>query len=144
MDSNAALHENLGGHEKLEVGSDRSFGFVFTAFFAVVGLFPLLRGGEPRLWALIASGAFLLVALVLPRVLHPLNIVWMMFGALLGRIVAPIVLGLLFFLTVTPMALVMRAMGKDHLRLKWSKDEESYWIERTPPGPAPESMKNQF
>ncbi len=97
-----------------------------------------------RLWALIAAGVFLVPALVFPKVLHPLNKLWMRFGALLQKIVSPIVLGALFFLTVTPMGLLMRLIGKDLLRLKKDPDASSYWIERTPPGPPPDTMRNQF
>lgn len=130
--------------ESEEIGSDRSFAFVFTAFFAVIGTLPLLSSGEPRLWAYGVSGGFLLIGLVAPSLLHPLNVVWMKFAVLLNRIVSPIVMGLLFFLTITPMAIVLRLMGKDLLRIKMDKGAKSYWIDRDPPGPPPESMSNQF
>lgn len=127
-----------------EIGSDRSFGIVFTVFFAVVGCLPLISGGPVRIWALGVSGGFLVVALAIPKILHPLNVVWMKFAALLNSIVSPIVLGLLFFLTITPIGILMRMLGKDLLRLKQDKNAESYWIKRDPPGPPPESMTNQF
>jgi hypothetical protein len=94
--------------------------------------------------ALIASLPFLMLALVAPKLLAPLNKLWMKLGLLLGKIVNPIVMGLLFFLTITPIGLLMRWMGKDQLRRGFDKRSASYWIERRPPGPPPESMKNQF
>ncbi|MBT3401824.1 MAG: hypothetical protein HN420_17765, partial [Rhodospirillaceae bacterium] len=88
--------------------------------------------------------AFLAIAFLRPGLLAPLNRLWTRFGLLLHRIVNPIVMGFLFYLTVTPMALIMRALGKDLLRLKRDPEAKSYWIERTPPGPAPDTMSNQF
>ena len=104
----------------------------------------MLRGGALRPWALAVSGVFLILALAVPKVLAPLNRLWLKFGALLHMIVSPIVLGVLFFLTITPIALILRLMGKDLLRLKRSQGTSSYWIERKPPGPPPETMINQF
>jgi hypothetical protein len=87
---------------------------------------------------------FLAAALLYPAVLNPLNRAWLKFGLLLHRLVSPFVMGLVFFGTVLPTGLIMRAMGKDLLRLKPQPDAESYWIVRQPPGPAPETMKDQF
>ena len=91
-----------------------------------------------------ATAGFLLVALGFPSILAPLNRLWLRFGLLLHRIVSPLVLGIMFFLVITPMGLLMRAFGKDLLRLKFDRAAASYWIERTPPGPPPESMADQF
>lgn len=124
--------------------SNRSFGFVFTAFFAIIGLLPLLHGGEVRIWSLVISTLFLLVTTFVDQALAPLNQVWMKFGALLHSIVSPIALGILFFLVVTPIGLLMRIFGKDPLRLRFDKSVTTYWITRTPPGPDPESLNNQF
>ena len=138
-------HASHAEHGELEVGSDRSFAWVFTVFFALVGLFPVVfSSGGPRLWALGVSGAFLGLGIVAPSVLHPLNVLWMRFGGLLNMIVSPLVLGMLFFVTVTPMGLLVRLFGNDLLRLKYDKESSSYWIDREPPGPPPETMKNQF
>jgi hypothetical protein len=90
------------------------------------------------------AAAFLLVAFVYPRILGPLNRLWLKFGLLLYKVMNPLVLGLLFFVTIMPIGLFMRAMGKDFLRLRRDPDAKSYWIDRTPPGPPPQSMKNQF
>ena len=115
---------------KVEMGSDRSFGLGFTAFFALVCLAPLKSGADPRLWA--------------PRLLKPLNRLWFLVGMALHHVVSPVVMGLLFFLTVTPIGLIARAMGKDSLRLKRDDAAASYWILRQPPGPSPERMRRQF
>lgn len=137
-------HESYERSEQVRGSSDRSFGIVFAVVFAVIGLLPLAFGGAARLWALMIGAAFLVVALLAPTILAPMNRVWLRFGLLLHRIVSPLVLGIMFFLVITPMGLVMRAFGKDLLRLKFDQSLASYWIERSPPGPAPESMKDQF
>ncbi|EME70505.1 hypothetical protein H261_07743 [Paramagnetospirillum caucaseum] len=134
-----------GSHaRKVEMGSDRSFGLVFAVVFAIVALFPLKDGGGPRLWAGAIAAAFLVVAFVYPQALKPLNRLWFLVGVALHHVVTPLVMGLLFFLTVTPTALIMRALGKDPLRLARDDKAASYWINRTPPGPAPDSMRRQF
>jgi saxitoxin biosynthesis operon SxtJ-like protein len=137
-----------GGHmvarDTPHQSSDRSFGLVFAAAFAVIALFPLLRGGGLRPWSLGISIAFLIVALSRPTLLAPLNHVWARFGLLLARVTNPLVMGVIFFLVITPMALIARWRGQDPLRLRLDRATESYWIERIPPGPAPASMINQF
>ena len=125
-------------------GSDRSFGIVFAVVFAVIGLGPLVHGGDVRTWSLGVAGAFLLVALVAPAVLRPLNLVWFRFGLLLHAIVNPVIMGLLFFVAIMPVGLLMRVFGKDPLNRQFDKQADSYWIHRAPPGPAPDGMKNQF
>jgi hypothetical protein len=129
---------------KVEMGSDRSFGVVFAAVFAVVALWPLKDGGEPRLWAGGVAALFLAVAFVRPALLKPLNRLWFLVGMVLHHVVTPLMMGLLFFLTVTPVALVMRARGHDLLRLRRDPAATSYWIHRQPPGPPPETMRRQF
>ncbi len=124
--------------------SDRSFGVVFAIFFLVVALLPLWSREAARTWALVASGAFLAGALVAPRALRPLNRAWMLLGGALHRIASPVALAILFYGVVTPTALVMRLAGKDPLRLRRDPQARSYWIARTPPGPPPESLKDQF
>lgn len=137
-------HESYSRDENIDGSSNRTFGCVFAAFFGLVGLLPLITGRPPRIWALGGGGIFLLVALLFPSVLAPLNRLWTKLGLLLHRVVSPIALGIMFFLVITPMGLVMRALGKDPLRLRLRPDAESYWIDRCPPGPAPETMKDQF
>ena len=104
----------------------------------------MLAGDLPRWWAMVIAAAFLFAGLALPRILRPLNSVWLRFGLLLHRITSPIILAMLFYLTVLPTGLVMRALGKDLLRLRFDRNARSYWIERSPPGPEPESLRNQF
>jgi hypothetical protein len=141
----ASTHEDFAEKVELETSSDRSFGLVIFAALSSYGLLPLLSASRSvRVWALVAALPFLLLALAAPKLLAPLNRVWTKLGLLMGRIVNPIVMALLFFSTITPIGLLMRAMGKDPLRRGFDKRSASYWIERRPPGPPPESMKNQF
>lgn len=144
MVKQAATHERLVGDEHIRGSTDRSFGLVFAAVFAVIGLWPLTSGGRVAAWWLVPSGGFLIVALLRPGLLHPLNRLWTRFGLLLSKVVNPVVMALLFFVAVMPMGFLMRALGKDLLRLRFEPQAKSYWIERRPPGPAPETMKNQF
>jgi len=112
--------------------------------FAIIGLWPLLDGAGARWWSLAIALGFAVAALAWPRMLAPLNRLWFKFGLLLNRIVSPLVMGLLFYLVVTPIAVAMRMAGKDPLRLKSDAQARSYWIEREPPGPSPETIKNQY
>ncbi len=137
-------HEYLGHEEAVRAGSDRSFGLVFAGVFVVIALFPLLGGRPVRLWSLIVAAVFVAIALLRPGLLAPANRLWLAFGLLLHRVTSPLVLGLLFFVVFTPMGLVRRALGKDSLRLRWDGSLPSYWIPRRPPGPAPDTMRNQF
>lgn len=141
---NQGAHEGYREREAVMTSSDRSFGIVFTIVFAVIGIFPLMGAAEPRWWALGLALLFILAALGYPKVLSPLNRFWTRFGLLLHRVVNPIVMSLLFFLVVTPIALLMRIFGKRPLQLKPDPDAPTYWIPRDPPGPEPESMKQQF
>ena len=124
------------------IGSDRSFGFVMAGFFAIVAVAPLLGQKDILPWAALLSAAFVGTAVLRPRLLHPLNRAWFRFGALLHRIVSPVVLGLLFFGVITPTAVVMRAMRRDVLDLKFDASAKSYWIRRD--GQATSSMARQF
>jgi hypothetical protein len=112
--------------------------------FALVGLWPLLSGGPVRAWALLIAAAFLLAGFAAPGILAPLNRLWFRFGMALGRIVSPVVMGVIFFGTVMPTGLLMRLFRKDLLRLRFDPAAESYWIPRDPPGPSAESLKQQF
>ena len=120
--------------------SNRSFGVVFFIVFLIISLYPILNYGEIRLWALIISSIFLILGLVNSKLLSPLNNLWFRFGIFLGKIISPIIMGIIFFLVVTPIGLIMRLIGKDVLNLKYS-DYRSYWIEKTGPK---SKMKNQF
>jgi len=132
------------GHHEAKMGSERSFGVVFAIVFAIIGTLPLIRGGELRHWSLLVAAAFLGLGLLAPGILRPLNILWFKFGLLLGRIIAPIVISLLFFIAVTPTALIMRLLRKDLLSLKFDRKAKSYWINRSKTDNPMGSMKNQF
>jgi hypothetical protein len=138
------LHEDLSRGHVAEQSSPRGFGFVFAAVFALIGLWPLAGGEAVRVWALVLTAAFLVLALIRPSLLSPLNRLWLGLGVVLHRIVNPLVMGLMFFAVITPTALILRLMGKDLLHRRFSPDEGSYWIPREPPGPEPQSMRNQF
>ena len=138
------FHEDFEQTEVVRAGSERAFGIVFAVVFLIVGLWPLIGDAALRPWALAVSAGFLAAALVFPKILSPLNQLWFRFGMLLHKIVNPLVMGLLFFLTVTPIALIMRIAGKDPLRCRMDPDAESYWITRDPAGPEPDTMRNQF
>lgn len=137
-------HEDFSAKSEVRSSSDRAFGLVFAVLFAVVGLFSVPFGGAVRWWALGIGAAFLAASVLAPRVLAPLNRVWTRFGLLLHTIVSPVVLGFMFFLVVTPTGLLMRLFRKDPLRLRFDPEARTYWVERDPPGPAPEGFRDQF
>ena len=124
--------------------SNRSVGLVFTSFFLLLAIFPLIHGDAVRIWSLVVSGLFGAISLVAPHWLSLLTKYWMGFADILHKIVSPIFLGILFFLVVTPVGCLMRLSGKDPLRLKLEPKAQTYWQERCPPGPAPESLIDQF
>ncbi|MFZ5675465.1 MAG: SxtJ family membrane protein [Pseudomonadota bacterium] len=139
-----ASHERLTAEEDVRVGSNRSFGITFAVVFAIIGLFPLLHGGDIRLWALACAAIFALLAFIWPPVLAPLNRIWFRFGMLLHKIVNPLVLGLMFFLIITPLALLIRLFGGKLMALDFDRSQSSYWVRRSPPGPEADSIRNQF
>jgi hypothetical protein len=124
----------------LKISSNRSFGIVFCVVFLLVALYPLTKGQETRLWSLIISLIFLLLGLKNSKFLTPLNKLWFKFGIFLGKIVSPLVMGIIFFLVVTPIGLIMRILGKDLLNLKYNSNK-SYWLKKDGPK---SKMKNQF
>jgi hypothetical protein len=139
-----STHEAFSRDEKVLAGSDRSFGLVMAAALAAVTFLNAWHLGRLWPWTGGLAALFLAARLLRPSLLHPLNLIWFKFGLLLQRIVNPIVMALLFYGTVLPTGLVMRMLGKDLLRLKRQPDAESYWIVRAPPGPAHETMRDQF
>ncbi len=139
-----AIHEDLHRAMRIVESTDRAFGFVFAIVFTVLGGWLWFKGFDGWPFALTVAGAFLLAALVRSSVLAPLNRLWMRFGRLLHAIVSPVVLGFLFFAVMTPVGLLMRAFKKDPLRLALDDQVQSYWIVREPPGPDPQTMRNQF
>jgi len=138
------MHENLDKEEEVKVSSDRSFGIVFTLVFLAVGVW-VVSGGQSKGWLFFVSAAlFLVVAIARPSILGPLNRAWAKLGLLLGQVFNPILLGVVFFLVVTPMTVIRRLLGKDSLHLKSKSNLESYWIDRSPAGPKFGSMTKQF
>ena len=142
--ASSQTHEDYSREEHVKAGSDRGFGQVFAGFFAILAALSWWNGHTTWHYTLPIAAAFLIVAYVYPKALGPLNRLWLKFGLLLYKVMNPLILGLLFFVTIMPIGLLMRALGKDFLRLKRDPAAKSYWIERTPPGPPPQSMKNQF
>jgi hypothetical protein len=138
------IHESYSREETVIGGSARSFGIVMAAAFAVMSLLNWWHDGHSWRWTAGIAVLFLAAALLYPAALNPLNRLWLKFGLLLHKVVNPIVMALVFFATVLPTGLIMRGLGKDPLRVKRQANVNSYWIERRPPGPTPESMKDQF
>ena len=127
--------------DEIKLGSNRSFGIVFFIVFVLVATYPLLNQGEVRIWSLIISFLFLFLGLLNSKILTPLNKLWFRFGLFLGKIISPIIMGVIFFLVVTPIGFLMRFFGKDVLNLKLNKKKSSYWIEKVGPK---SKMSNQF
>lgn len=132
------------GHTTPKMGSEKSFGMVFCVVFLVIGAWPLLSQEAPRLGAIGIAAGFLLLAFLKPGWLAPLNGFWFKFGLLLHRLVSPVLLLLIYLITIVPVGLCMRITKRDPLRLAFDPVAKTYWIERTPPGKPDISMKNQF
>ena len=126
--------------DEVKLSSNRSFGVVFFIVFLLIGLYPILKGNDLRIWSLIISFIFLSLGLINSRILTPLNRLWFKFGLLLGKFISPIIMGIIFFIVVTPIGIIMRLFKKDLLNLKFKK-KETYWIEKKGPK---SKMKNQF
>jgi len=126
--------------DDVKIGSNRSFGIVFFIVFLLIAIYPFINSGELRLWSLIISLFFLVFGLINSKILNPLNKLWFKFGIFIGKLISPLVMGIIFFLLVTPIGLIMRLLNKDLLKLKFNKTN-TYWIEKTEPK---SKMKNQF
>lgn len=137
-------HEIQQRKEEIKGSSDRGFGVVFAVVFALISCSSWYSGGHNWPWWFGGSALFGLIALTVPKVLAPLNVVWMRFGLLLSAIVSPVMLAFLFYLCIMPTGLLLRLFGKDLLNLEWRPEAQSYWIDRTPPGPNPDTLTNQF
>ena len=124
----------------VKIGSNRSFGIVFFVVFLLIGLYPLINADSVRIWSVIISLIFLILGLMNSKILNPLNKLWFKFGILLGKIVSPLVMGIIFFLVVTPIGILMKILKKDLLNLNYNNNK-TYWIEKNEPK---SKMKNQF
>ena len=124
----------------VKISSNRSFGVVFFIVFLLIALYPVINNEEIRVWSLIVSLIFLVLGLLNSKILNPLNQIWFKFGVLLGRIISPFIMAIIFFFVVTPIGLIMRTLGKDILNLRYNT-KKTYWIEKTGPK---SKMKNQF
>ena len=128
----------------LRLPSNRSFGWTFSGIFLVVGVYGLWRGGAALSWLLALAALTAAVTLTREAWLSPLNRAWMRLGELLGRVVSPLVLGLVFFGVFTPVGVVMRLCGRDAMARRFAPDLKTYWLKRDPPGPADDSYRNMF
>ena len=126
--------------DDIKISSNRSFGIVFSVVFLLIALYPLTHSGELRVWSVIISLIFLILGLLKSKILTPLNKLWFKFGIFLGKIISPAIMGIIFFLVVTPIGLLMRLFGKDILNLKFN-NKATYWIEKNGPK---SKMRNQF
>ena len=126
--------------DEVKLSSNKSFGIVFFIVFLLIGVYPLLKGNDLRIWSLIISFIFLALGLINSRILTPFNRLWFKFGLLLGKFISPLIMGIIFFIVVTPIGIIMRLFKKDLLNLKFNK-KETYWIDKKGPK---SKMKNQF
>ena len=126
--------------DDIKISSNRSFGIDFFVVFLLIALYPLINNDGIKIWSLFISLIFLILGLLNSKILTPLNKLWAKFGIFLGKIISPIIMGIIFFFVVTPTGLIMRILGKDILNLKYNKNK-SYWIEKNGPK---SKMKNQF
>ena len=126
--------------EKIKLPSNRNFGIVFSIVFLIIAIWPILNQNEIRIWSIIISLIFLILGLINSKFLSPLNKAWFKFGLILGSVIAPIVMGIVFFFVVTPTGLIMKVLGKDILGLKRNKNN-TYWLEKDNSN---NNLKNQF
>ena len=126
--------------QQIKLPSNRNFGIVFSIVFLIISIWPLLSQNDIRIWSLIISGIFLLLGLINSKLLLPLNKIWFKFGIFLGNFIAPIVMGIIYFMVVTPTGLIMKMLGKDLLNLK-KNNKDTYWIDKDNSN---NDLKNQF
>ena len=126
--------------DDIKVSSNRSFGIVFFIVFLLIATYPLLKGNDVRIWSLSISFGFLILGLINSKILSPLNKLWFKFGLILGKIISPLIMCIIFFVVVTPIGIIMRVLKKDFLNLKYNQ-KKTYWIKKTGPK---SKMKNQF
>ena len=127
-------------NKEIKIGSNKNFGIVFFGVFLLISLYPKINDEDIRIWSLVISLIFLILSLSNSNLLSPLNRLWFKFGLFLGKIVSPFIMGVIFFLVVTPTGILMKIFRKDLLNLKFNTNN-SYWIEKKGPK---SKMKNQF
>jgi len=125
---------------EVKIGSNKSFGIVFSVVFFIIAIFPILNNDNIRVWSLVISLIFLVLGLINSKLLSPLNKIWFKFGLILSKVVSPVIMGIIFFLVVTPIGILMRILKKDLLNLKYN-NKNTYWIKKKEPE---STMKNQF
>ena len=131
---------NIMKNNEIKISSNKSFGIVFAIVFFLIALWPIIKSDDIRIWSLIVSIIFLILGIMNSSILTPLNKIWFRFGIFLGNLIAPVVMGIIFFFVVTPIGLIMRLLGRDLIKLK-KNNENSYWIEKKD---TESSMKKQF
>jgi len=131
----------MRNNSKIKISSNRSFGIVFFFVFLIISLWPLINENPLRVWSIFVAIIFLILGLVNSKLLTPLNILWFKFGKILGTIVTPIVMGIVFFIVITPTGFIMKLFGKDLLNKKYNNKNKSYWIDREK---SKSTMKQQF
>jgi hypothetical protein len=124
----------------IKTSTNRNFGIVFFLFFFIISIYPLFKNEDLRIWSLIIGIIFLILGIMNSKILTPLNLIWTRFGIFLGNFISPIVMGFVFFFVITPIAFLMKLLGKDILNLK-RNELNSYWIKKTGPK---SKMKDQF
>jgi len=139
-----SLHEDLSREDEIKPGSARSFGLVFAGVFLLAGLAPMFHSVSPRPWPLGISVSLLACALLAPRLLHPLNLIWFRFGRVLHKVVSPVILAILFYVSIVPIALLLKVLRKDPLGLRFDRQRSSYWIMRDTQDIEAETMRRQF
>lgn len=135
---------DLQGKTEIRMGSERSFAWVFAAVFCIIAVFPMFFSGHVRLWSLAVAAVFAITGVVRPEILRPLNLLWFRFGMLLNSIVSPIVMGLIFFTTVTPIGFIRRLFNSDPIGQKLDPECDSYWVEIDRENSAQSTMRQQF
>ncbi|SVD58924.1 uncharacterized protein METZ01_LOCUS411778 [marine metagenome] len=138
------MHENLDREEETEWFSNFSLGITFASIFLIIGILLIIVGSFSGWLFLICSILFLIISLKIPIILTPLNLAWTKLGLILSKIFNPMILGVVFLLIITPIAIIRKIFGKSALHLKTKPNVESYWINRTPPGPKTGSMTRQY
>lgn len=144
IDGKYASHERIVARQNLSPGSVRGFGIVFTIFFLILSIWPVFSGESIRFWSLTTAGLLLCITVILPQAFKPFNALWFRLGLVIGWVVNPMVMFLIFVLSVVPTAIVLKLMRKNTLQLKFDQDEESYWIKREEFESSNETMRRQF